>query len=118
MRKLTDKDIEYLVKVQEFPLLYAVDIQHLIDENLIEMSSGKVQIQGNLLDCKYTAVTDKGQLVLEQQDPVKIIRVCSRIGRYKLVKKFMVKVPKAKLVEFLTSEDPIIRDAVKGRHQL
>ena len=76
---------------------------------------GSSQMSGDLLDCKYAAVTDKGCLVLEQQDPVKIIRVCSNIHRYRLVDKFIIKVPR-RLVELLVSEDPVIRDATKGRY--
>jgi len=117
MRKLTDKEIEYLLQINETPLFYAPDVSKLIEKHLIQMSSGKVVMSNNLLDCKYCMITDEGRSVLEQQNPARIVRICSRIGKYRLVDRFLIKVPKEDLVEFLVSDDPNIRELAKERYE-
>jgi hypothetical protein len=116
MRILTDEELKTFLTILELPLLQSTEKQ-LWDEKLIQWSSGNVYVQDILIDCKYCSITDKGCDILDRQDPIRVIRLCSKICRYNMVDRFMNKVPKDKLVEFLTSDDYVIRDAAKVRYE-
>ena len=116
MRTLTDQEITTILTVIELPLLRSNEKQ-LWDEELIQWSSGHVDVEGILYNCKYCAITDKGYDVLDQQDPIRVIRLIGNLRRYVLLERFMNKVSKSKLVEFLTGSDPVIRDAAKVRYE-